>query len=142
LDAKLAAVTINTSSTGEDGAYAGKTPSKSPTLIALGKTRAAPTHPPTDEATGTPSVIDVNLSDGVATTTKDYANSDAESAKTSTPHSEAPTDAKLAAGAANTSFIVAKCQRASCATYGRDPCTLLHERLSTDSARSRTMQRH
>jgi len=34
------------------------------------------------------------------------------------------------------------CQRASCATYGRDPCTLLHERLSTDSARSRTMQRH
>jgi len=34
------------------------------------------------------------------------------------------------------------CQRASCATYGRDPCTLLHERLSTDSARSQTMQRH
>jgi len=34
------------------------------------------------------------------------------------------------------------CQRASCATYGRDPCTLLHERLSTDSARSRMMQRH
>jgi len=34
------------------------------------------------------------------------------------------------------------CQRASCATYRRDPCTLLHERLSTDSARSETMQRH
>jgi len=34
------------------------------------------------------------------------------------------------------------CQRASCETYGRDPCTLLHERLSTDSARSRTTQRH
>jgi len=34
------------------------------------------------------------------------------------------------------------CQRASCATYGRDPYTLLHERLSTDSAQSRTMQRH
>jgi len=34
------------------------------------------------------------------------------------------------------------CQRASCATYRRDPCTLLHERLSTDSARSWTMQRH
>jgi len=27
-----------------------------------------------------------------------------------------------------------RCQRASCATCGRDPCTLLHERLSTDSA--------
>jgi len=36
----------------------------------------------------------------------------------------------------------AKCQQASCATYGRDPYTLLHERLSTGSARSRTMQRH
>ena len=35
-----------------------------------------------------------------------------------------------------------KCQRASCATYGRDPCPLLHERLYTDSARSQTMQRH
>jgi len=34
------------------------------------------------------------------------------------------------------------CQRASCATYRRDPCTLLHERLSTDSARSQTMHRH
>jgi len=34
------------------------------------------------------------------------------------------------------------CQRASCATYGRDPYTLLHERLSTDSARSQTMQWH
>jgi len=34
------------------------------------------------------------------------------------------------------------CQWASCATYGRDPCTLLHEWLSTDSARSQTMQRH
>jgi len=34
------------------------------------------------------------------------------------------------------------CQRASCATCGRDPCTLLHERLSADSARSQTMQRH
>jgi len=34
------------------------------------------------------------------------------------------------------------CQRASCATYGRDPCTLLHEWLSADSARSQTMQRH
>jgi len=35
-----------------------------------------------------------------------------------------------------------ECQRASCATYRRDPSTLLHERLSTDSARSQTMQRH
>jgi len=34
------------------------------------------------------------------------------------------------------------CQRASCATYRRDPYTLLHERLSTDSARSETMQQH
>jgi len=34
------------------------------------------------------------------------------------------------------------CQRASCATFRRDPYTLLHERLPTDSARSRTMQRH
>jgi len=34
------------------------------------------------------------------------------------------------------------CQRASCATYGQDPYTLLHERLSADSARSQTMQRH
>jgi len=34
------------------------------------------------------------------------------------------------------------CQRASCATYERDQYTLLHERLSTDQARSRTMQRH
>jgi len=34
------------------------------------------------------------------------------------------------------------CQRASCATCRRDPCALLHERLSADSARSRTMQRH
>jgi len=34
------------------------------------------------------------------------------------------------------------CQRASCATCRRDPCTLLHERLSADSARSQTMQRH
>jgi len=35
-----------------------------------------------------------------------------------------------------------KCQRASCATYGWDPYTLHHERLSTDEARSWTMQRH
>jgi len=34
------------------------------------------------------------------------------------------------------------CQRASCATYGWDPYPLLHERLSTDSARLRTMQLH
>jgi len=34
------------------------------------------------------------------------------------------------------------CQWASCATYGRDPYTLHHERLSTDEARSWTMQRH
>jgi len=34
------------------------------------------------------------------------------------------------------------CQWASCATYGRDPCTLHHERLSTDEARSWTMQQH
>jgi len=33
-------------------------------------------------------------------------------------------------------------QRASCATYRRGPHTLHHERLSTDKARSRTMQRH
>jgi len=36
----------------------------------------------------------------------------------------------------------ASCQRASCATYRQDPCTLLHERLPADSARSQTMQRH
>jgi len=41
-----------------------------------------------------------------------------------------------------TRYTTRSCQRASCATYGRDPCTLLHERLSTDSARSQTMQRH
>jgi len=34
------------------------------------------------------------------------------------------------------------CPWASCATCGRDPCTLLHERLSADPAWSRTMQRH
>jgi len=34
------------------------------------------------------------------------------------------------------------CQRASCATCGRDPHTLHHEWLSTDETRSRTMQRH
>jgi len=34
------------------------------------------------------------------------------------------------------------CQRASCATCRRDPCTLLHELPSADSARSQTMQRH
>jgi len=34
------------------------------------------------------------------------------------------------------------CQWASCATCGRDSYTLLHEQLSTDSARSQTMQRH
>jgi len=34
------------------------------------------------------------------------------------------------------------CQRASCATYGRDPYTLHHERLSTDEAQLWTMQRH
>jgi len=34
------------------------------------------------------------------------------------------------------------CQWASCATYRRDPYTLLHERLSADSAQSQTMQRH
>jgi len=47
-----------------------------------------------------------------------------------------------------TAFLVsllvcsATCQRASCATCGRDPCTLRHERPSADEARSRTMQPH
>jgi len=44
-----------------------KTPSKAPALTALGKTRPAPTQPPTDEATGTPSVIDLDSSAGLAT---------------------------------------------------------------------------
>jgi len=34
------------------------------------------------------------------------------------------------------------CERASCATYGRGPYTLHHERLFTDEARSWMMQRH
>jgi len=34
------------------------------------------------------------------------------------------------------------CQRASCATYGRDQYTLYHKRLSTDEARSWMIQRH
>jgi len=38
--------------------------------------------------------------------------------------------------------VCRNCQRASCATYGQDPCTLLHERLSMDLARSRRLQRH